>query len=333
MPYTNQVAQVGAREDLSDILAVADAKQMPFMSKLPKGDTPTNIIYSFQVDRYADPKAGGVPDGKDVDTFSNSAERRARLSARCEVYREAPMVGFIAENVQTVAGVPEREFARAKRKSMYEIKRNMEIAMLSNQESAEDNGQDGSKQRGFQKWVQSTAQSDLPINDAAYRTPAASIYTGAMTDFDEDDFRAILQSRYEQTGVAKELVLFTGTLVKNAITDFGRYAPNKASNTVIRQFNGELKDRAFVTAIDLYEGDYGVVEIIPDLFVGATTGGGTPNMKHAALVDMEFIELRTHTAPYFRPLPDAGGGPRGVIDAIVSLCVTSPIAHGKIAAS
>ena len=38
MPYTNQVAQVGAREDLSDILAVADAKQMPFMSKLPKGE-------------------------------------------------------------------------------------------------------------------------------------------------------------------------------------------------------------------------------------------------------------------------------------------------------
>ena len=333
MPYTNQVDQVGAREDLSDILAVADAKEAPFTSKLPKGSTPTNIIYSFQVDRYADPKAGGVPDGKDVDTFENGAEARARLSARCEVYRRAPMVGFIAENVQDVAGVPEREFARSKRKKMFEIKRDMEVAMLSNQESAEDNGHDGSKQRGFQKWVQSTDQSDLPITDAKYRTPAASIYSGAMTDFDEDDFRAILQSRYEQTGVAKELVLFTGTLVKNAITDFGRYAPNKASNTVIRQFNGELKERSFTMAIDLYEGDYGAVQIIPDLFVGATTGGGTPNMKHAALVDMEFIELRTHTAPYFKPLTDNGGGPRGLIEAIVSLCVTNPLAHGKIAAS
>lgn len=333
MPYTNQVAQVGAREDLSDILAVADAKEAPFISKLPKGDQPTNIIYSFQVDRYADPKKGGVPDGKDVDAFENGAEARARLNARCEVFRRAPMVGFIAENVQNVAGVPEREFARAKRKKMFEIKRDMEVAVLSNQESAEDNGKDGSLQRGFQKWIQPTAQTDLPITDANYRTPAASIYSGAMADFTEDSFRAILQSRYEKTGVAKELVLFSGTLVKNAITDFGRYAPNKASNTVVRQFNGELRERAFTMAIDLYEGDYGAVQIIPDLWVGAPTGGGTPDMKHAALVDMEFIELRTHTAPYFKPLADGGGGPRGVIEAIVSLCVTNPLAHGKIAAS
>ena len=102
---------------------------------------------------------------------------------------------------------------------------------------------------------------------------------------------------------------------------------------MVRQYRGEVAEKAFTMAIDLYEGDYGTVEVIPDLWVGATTGGGAPNMNHGALIDMEFAELRTHTAPFFRELPDLGGGPRGIIQAIVSLCITNPLAHGKIAAS
>lgn len=333
MPSTLQTNQVGAREDLSDIIAVVDAKSMPFTSKLRKGTKPTNMLYSFQFDRYDAPKAGGVPDGKDVTAFENKAANRYQASARAEVFRRSPMVGFIAENVQQVAGVSEGEMARAKRKASMEIKRDMEVTLLSAQESAADDGINGSKQRGFQKWIQATAQTELPITDANFLTPSGSIYSGAIADFSEDSLRTLLQTRYEQTGMAKELVLFAGTSVKNAITDFGRYQPNKASNTVVRQFEGTMKEKAFSMAIDIYEGDYGTVEVIPDLWVGATTGGNAANQKHAALVDMEFAEIRTHTAPYYRDLPDLGGGPRGIIEAIVSLCITNPLAHGKIAAS
>jgi hypothetical protein len=45
------------------------------------------------------------------------------------------------------------------------------------------------------------------------------------------------------------------------------------------------------------------------------------------------VELRTHTAPYFQQLPDLGGGPRGIVETIVALAVTNPLAHAQIAAS
>lgn len=323
MALTTQINQVGAREDLSDIIAVADMKSTPFTSRVPKGAKPTNMLFEFQMDAYDSAKAGGVSDGTDVTTFENKAANRKRAGARCEVFRRTPMVGFIAEEVQNVAGVSS-EFAKAKAKSVVEIKRDMETELLSAQDSSADTGTVGAKTRGLGKWIQNAAQSDLAV-DAAFRTPTASIYSGTMAAFDELALRGLLQSRFEQVGVSDKLVLFCGTEVRNAINDFSRYSPNKTGYTAVSRFDGSLESGKVGGTVDIYEGDFGTVEVVTDLFV--------PTSKTGYIIDLNFVELRTHTAPNFKPLPDLGGGPRGIIQAIVGLAVTNPLAHGKISAS
>lgn len=324
MALTTQINQVGAREDLADIIAVADMKSTPLSTRIPKGSKPTNMLFSYQADAYAAAKAGGVPDGTDVTTsdHENAAANRKKLDARCEVFRRTPRVGFIAEDVQNVAGVAS-EFAKAKAKKVIELKRDIETELLSAQESAADNGTTGSKTRGLGKWIQNGAQTDLPV-DASFRTPTASIYSAAMADFDELDLRALLQSRFEQVGVADNLLMLAGTEVRNAINDFARYIPNKTGSTIVRTFD-QGRSSTINSTIDIYEGDYGTVEIVTSLFV--------PNTKTAYIIDMGFAELRTHTAPNFKPLPDNGGGPIGLIQAIVGLAVTNPLAHCKISAT
>lgn len=325
MALTTAINQVGKREDLSDIIAVADSKSTPLTSRINKGKKPTNMLFSFQADAYDTAKAGGVTDGKDVATadYENKAANRKQIDARCEVFRRTPMVGFIAEEVSNVAGAPS-EFARAKAKCAIEIKRDMETELLSTQDSSADNGTNGSKTRGLGAWIQNTAQTDLPV-DSSFRTPVASIYSGTMANFDELALRGLLQSRFQQVGVTDSLLMVCGVEVRNAINDFARYVPNKTGSTVVVRGFDQGKSTTISTAIDIYEGDYGSVELVTSLFV--------PTTKTAYVLDLGFAELRTHTAPNYKPLPDQGGGPRGLIQAIVGLAVTNPLAHCKVSAS
>jgi hypothetical protein len=55
--------QVGIREDLSDEIAVADAKNTPLVTMAPKGAKPGNMLMSWQVDAEHDVSTAGTLDG------------------------------------------------------------------------------------------------------------------------------------------------------------------------------------------------------------------------------------------------------------------------------
>jgi len=323
MPGVSEIDQVGKREDLSDVIAVADMKQTPFTSRIRKGAKPTNTHFEWQVDSYDAANTNGTVAGADVTTFENAAKNRQRLGGRIQKFRRTVMVDDLAENVSVVAGV-DSEMARAKAKKSVEIKRDMEAAFLSDNDSQQDNGVLPYLTRGMGKWISSTAQTDLPVA-AAYLTPANSIWSGALTSFGEDQLRGVLQSRFEQTGMSDELVLFCGTNLKKTISDFTRYEPTKASNTQLRRFEND-DPTTISTTVDFYESDFGGIEISePDLFL--------PDNNRGYAVDMRMVEMRVNRAPGYRDLPDLGGGPRGLIDCIVGLACLNPLAHGKILGS
>jgi len=160
---------------------------------------------------------------------------------------------------------------------------------------------------------------------AAYRTPNTSIYTSSMATFDEDDFRGLLQSRWDETGSSDELVCYCGAGVKNRITDFSRYEPTVSNYTNVRRFSNNGEATKLSTTVDIYHGDYGTVTVMLNNFVPTTNTG--------YVVDMRDVELRTKGNPSYRDLPDLGGGPRGLIKAIIALTVGNPLGHCKIVGS
>jgi hypothetical protein len=333
MPVTNEITQIGKREDLADIIAVADAKKTILASLINKGRKPTNSKFGWQVDKYADASTAGTIDGTDVSAYENAAENRARLENHVQVFRRTPRVTRLAEYVSTVAGVNNAdmqgvaggtEFARAKAKKVIEVKRDIETTLLSDNDAQADDGSVPYKTRGLGVFLQNSAQSYLPV-PSAYRTPSASIYSGAASSFAEDDARTLLQTRWENTGTPDgNLIGIMGSTIKNRWTDFIRYQPTVSSFTSIRYFeNSDM--RKLETVVDFYTGDYGTVELHLSSFL--------PNNKRAYILDPAYLELRTHTAPYIEQLPDLGGGPRALIEAIVGLAVLNPLAHAKIAAS
>jgi hypothetical protein len=332
MPTTAELTQVGKRESLADIIYVADAKNTPFKSMVKKGKTITNMFHEWQADAYDSPRTTGVLDGQDVAEFEDAARNRARFGVYAQELRRTPKVNQLAEDVSTVAGINSAdpqgvrgstEFARAKAKKIVEIGRDIETTLLSNNETQQEGSGNPYLTRGLGRWIQNGAQSVQPV-PAAFRTPTASIYSSTIASFDEDDLRALLQSRWDQTGSSDQLKLICGAGVKNAVTDMSRYLPDKANYTEIRRTNNAKPDR-IESSVDVYAGDYGEVEVHLDNFL--------PDANTGYILDMRGLELCTKGEPSYRDLPDLGGGPRGLIRAIILLCVGNPLSHCKIAAS
>jgi hypothetical protein len=324
--------QVGIRQDLSDLIAVVDAKTCPVVSTAKKGSEPINPLTQWQADAFA---TTGVPSGvlsnTDISSsdFIDNAANRAILSARVQKFREVPSVDDMAQNISEVAGIgKKREMAKAVTKSLEQIKRSMEAAFCSDQESQEQSGSDAYLTRGLGKWIQNGAQTDLPVA-AAYRTPTASINTTATASLTEANVQDVLQSIYEQTGKVSTYSLICGPNLKRAFTGFTRtqFATTSVASA-IRTLNQDAEAKKITSTVDIFEGDFGTLELIPSLFL-AKNASTAEQLSRGYVLDMDMVELRYNRKPRFQELEDRGGGSRGIVDAICALCVKSPLGLGK----
>jgi len=301
-----------------------------------KGAEPINPLTQWQADAFnAATVPAGVLSNTDVSSsdFVDNAANRVLLSARIQKFREVPSVDDLAQHVSEVAGIgKKKEMARAVSKSLEQMKRSMEAAFCSDQEGVEQSGATPYKTRGLGKWIQNGAQSDLPVN-SAYRTPTASINTTATASLTENNIQDMLQSLYEQTGKAQTYSLVCGPALKRQFTSFTRtqFASTNVASA-IRVLNQKDSSK-IVSSVDIFEGDFGTLELIPSLFLAkdATVNAAAVQNGRGYVLDMDMVELRYNRKPRFQELEDRGGGPRGIVDAICALCVKSPLALGKFA--
>ena len=325
--------QVGAREDLADLIAIADQKATPLVSAARKSTAPTNPLFSWLVDGYAAVDRSGVLSNEDATTFSNPAEQRARLYGRIQKLWRKPKVSDIAESVSDVAGLGiKREMANAVTRSLKEIARDLEATFCSDQDSTEESGATPFRTRGLGSWISSSAQSDSGTAvPAAYRTPSTSISTVSIADTTESVIQGLLQSVYEQTGKSKTFTLLCGPTLKRRFTEMTQVQFGTTNTAaVVRTYNADLSDNKISYKVDVFSGDFGEIMLVPSLYI-RTDVSAAASLRSGFLVDMDGVHIRYNRRPRYTPLPDLGGGPRGVIDTIAALQVDNPLTHGKIA--
>jgi hypothetical protein len=330
MPALLEPELVGKREDLADMVYVADRKVTPGLSSIKKGEKLKNMLYDFIVKSYGSRKSGGVPDGKDVDAFDAQSPKKV-LQARGEVFRRAPMVGFIAQKMSQaggVAGTPNL-FNEAKADQTIEHKRDMEKELWSEQDSNPDDGVNGSKMRGLGLWISNGESfTDLAI-PASAQTPSNQIYTGVLADMTEDDIGNLIQAKYENTGASSDLRGFVTPLVKNKFGFFSRYQANVTDYTSgVFVTSGKLQGNTlFGPTVDVYKSDWGTFELFPVLT------DFMPSTKYGFFLDMDHPRIRNAGTEMWDDLPDLGGGPRGYLQSIISVHPGDPRAHAKIDAT
>jgi len=338
--YVNATTAKLNREDLSDIISVVDAKSTVLTSSIKKGKKPASAYEEWIVDKYDSTVITGTIDGSDVSsstTFFDSTANRSRIGNYIQTFRRVPQVSRLQEVVAAPAGVnnPDpngvagaTEFARAKAKATVQIKRDMEAALLSNNGAVADNGSSTAyTTRGLGKWLSTSADSNALGQSAVLLASGqvnVSSTSGALASFNEDALRSLLQARWTVSGQQKDLIAIVNPGIKNTVSDFTRYLPSKTNINTVRFFNQDVADKQVSTTVDFYSGDYGNVELHLSAFLPTSNG----NVGY--ILDMDYLELRTALAPSFMPLPDQGGGPRGIVEAIVALAYLNPTSGCKI---
>ena len=317
--------QVGKREDLADLIALVDAHDCPLVSGAKKGAKPGNTTMTWQADAYASAVSTGTVDGTDVSAYENPGTSRALLQNYVQIHRRSIRVSPLSVEISNVAGLKD-ELANGIAKKIVEIKRDMETSYLSANDAQADDGSDAYLTKGLATWISTSGGSVFQV-PTAFRTPTASIETTATTsDITDATVQDVLASIYSETGSIKNFTMPLGRTLKRAFTDrlTGTRSVTDASNNIaatqIRTFSPQ-SGKKVTLAVDFFEGDFGSVSLVPDNFMPAQTDG--------YVLDMDGIEIRYGKLPEVKELPDSGGGPIRMIEAVAALIVHNPLALGK----
>ena len=327
-----------AREDLADYIAIVDAKSTPFVSQAPKGRDIGNMQFSWQVDNYGAPALGGVIDGTDVtvSSASNPVVNRTRLNNYGQAFRRDLRIGFIAET-QDVAGVTD-ELANGIAKKLVEIKRDMESTFLcTNQAAQADNGTNPYLTGSMGNWLNSTNASNIGAcaSGSPFLPVSGAIDTTASASFTEATAQNVLTAIYSATGTFRDYDCILGTTLKRAFTNLTASGVTQVVNansiaaTSVRTFNQDLSSDTFKASIDIFEGDFGRLILHPSTFVGGKNSTSLSAQAYKGyVIPMDMVEVRYAKLPQVKNLPDAGGGPARLVEAIAGLVVKNPSGFG-----
>ena len=318
MPKATTYNTAGNREDLTSVISTLEPEATPFVSMIKKGKA-TGTFFEYQVDKLNSPEFGGVEEGEDVTAFKNQSADRARLGSYVQKFRDTFMVSDLQEMVDT-AGVAS-EFANAESKAVRNIKRSIESAFCSSQDRQADAGAGAPyKTRGMLKWLGVGGQpSDIP----AFAQNVANDTTGTQT---EATFNSVLQELYEANGMpGGQLTLLAGPSLKQEISNFSRQLAATNGTYVVNQ---DADSKKITLSVSVYEGDFGLCNIVPSLFINRTSGSDTVDANAGLLIDPEYVSMMSLKAESVTELENQGGGRRGFVDVVAGLACLSPKAHG-----
>lgn len=294
-------ARIGIREELSDLILNVDMKDTPITSMAKRGSKPGNTTFRWQVDRNPDPSIElGVLDGADVDPTNpkdSSEFKQYTIGYRTEVennihmFRRAVHVSNLTQDILNIAGVKD-ELSRQLSKATLDLKRSMELTFTSDVLPAIDNGTLPYRTRCLTAWIKpdlatagTNAQSKYGIQtsnatagnyrqvirpiDSNFNTPAASIIGTGLTidNLSENDVQDVMTSVYEQTGQFRSHEAVVGTSLKRQFTNlvYTQRAPAAGNITNNRDANADT----IKASVDVFEGDFGRLSLIPSQFLHA----------------------------------------------------------------
>lgn len=312
------------REDIMSGFTMLEPEKTPILSMAKKGTAPRASYSEWVVDTLDDVSLTPVSEGTDVTSFDNPGQDRARLGNYLTRKDKSWQVSDLEMLVDDAA--TDNQVATAKTKKLAEHKRDIESILGSDTEMSAGNP-GAAATRGLGKWIQATAQATNPV-PADFRPPAASIDATATSSLDEDDVNDVLESIYQVTGDVTNFKLFCGTALKRAFSNFTRVQP---ANSVLR-VNTDASSKSLTLNVMRYEGDFGAVDLIPDLFLAKDSAAAVSNAR-GYLINPDLVQVAFADGPSHYELEDKGGGPRGFYKSWFTLRVKNPKGLGKFAAS
>ena len=302
---------IGQREDLTDVIYDISPTATPFMSSIGKTKA-TATFHEWQTDALAAAALGGAVEGADASTIT--ASPTSRVGNRTQIFTKAVSVAGTLEAVDKAGRKSEKAYQLAKVSA--ELKRNIELTLLSNQVAAVGNSSTARTLGGLQAWL--NTNGDFGTDGVAGSGGTTARTNGTNRTFTEAILKTVVAEVYTSGGTPK--VLMVNPTHKQTVSAFAgiaaqRYmAPSNEPTTIIG-------------AADVYMSDFGTISVVPNRFMNSTNSGN----ETAFVVDPDMAAVA-----FLRPfetieLARTGDAEKTQLLAELTLEVKNQAAHGIIA--
>lgn len=237
---------VGNLDDLANIIYMVDPYECPFLTGI-ESVRAINTLHEWQIQTLAAASGtNAVEEGDDATTDSTTATTRP--SNTCQILDKVPRVSGTQQDGVKSAGRTDEMAMQVYLKSL-ELRRDFETSLTQNVAENAGGSTDARILGGLETWIGTNVDSGT---GATNRTDGNNTRTaGATRAITEDMVASVIQATWTSGG--KPTTAMCGAFNKRQISAF-------AGNGQ-RVVNGA--ERTLHPAIDIYDSDFGDIEVIP----------------------------------------------------------------------
>lgn len=252
----------GLREDLTDEIYMISPTDVSFTSSIPRVKA-YSTLHEWQTDELAAAAANKQLEGDDAAT--DPATATVRPGNRTQILTKVPSVSGTQEEAAKAGRSSELEYQVFKKAQ--ELTRDLELAALGEQIPVAGAADVTAREMGgVINWILTNRRNNgtgtytAPTHSAGTPTVAGSLTAGTPAAFSELNFNLLLSDIWEQGGNPD--TVFLGGVAKFRFSTFKGRATREIS----------AEDRKLVVTVDIYQSDYGVLEVIPNRFMSQNAG-------------------------------------------------------------
>ncbi|MDW9768606.1 DUF5309 family protein [Sinorhizobium meliloti] len=253
MPTLTTTNATNVREDLGNIISMISPEETPFITAIGKTKATQKTHEWLQDELAAANKDNAAAEGADAADATLSVP--VRLSNQAQIFTKSVQVSDTFEATNTAGA--KSELARQLMKAGKEIKRDIEAALVSANPSVSAGTR---KLGGAEAWIATNALHGTDGATAGYSGGLVGAVTpGTARPFTEEMFQEALQGAYDAGGNVSKVI--APPSLKAKIGTFTGGATKQ-----------QMADKKTVSAgVDIYDGDFGVYDILPHRFMSSTT--------------------------------------------------------------
>ena len=248
-------AAIGNREDLSDMIYNISPTDVPFLTSIGRG-TADATLHEWQQDVLASAASDNqVLEGDEATT--DTATPTTRIVNTCEIQDKVARVTGTQQAVKTAGRRDEMAYQIVKRAK--ELRRDMETDLTGANARNAGNATTARVSAGLETWYSTNTTFGSAGSTTATVQTAGAITGGTDVPLTEAVLKASLASAWNAGGDPD--CIMVGSNNKQVISGF--------TGNATRMKGAE--DKTLVAAVDIYDSDFGTLEIKPNRFQNATT--------------------------------------------------------------
>ena len=309
MAIYNRYDAVGAREDLSDVIYNISPTDTPIMSSIGKTKA-TGVYHEWQTDSLAAATtANALVEGADASSATLSPT--SRIGNYTQIVGKTIQVSGTLEAVDKAGRKSEKAYQLAKASA--EMKRDIEAIITANQGQAVGSSNSTARKMGsLLSYIKTnTSKNGTSVTGVDPTTIGVSTRTdGTVRTFTETILKDVISKVFVSGGTPS--ALFVSPALKQVVSGF--------TGLSAQRYQVPTSGQATILAgADLYQSDFGVLQIVPNRFM---------RTRDALVLDPEYAALA-----YLRPfqtndIAKVGDADKKQILAELTLEVRNEAAHG-----